>query len=138
MKMLMRFSIVAAAVLLGGCSSTKFTEYHGSDVFQGAGGEERSVDGIVFWQNGYPDRKYKILGVIEESRKHRLPLGRFSRIFSDGGDSDGREAAIAKAAHEHGGDAVIFVERDRGQSDTGQFDEGNHRQYTLVVIKYLE
>ena len=138
MKMFMRFLVFAAAVLLGGCSSTKFTEYHGSEVLQGAGGEERSVNGIVFWQNGYPDRKYKILGVIEESRKHRLPLGRFSRIFSDGGNSDGRDSAIAKAAHEHGGDAVIFVDRSRSQSDIGQFGEQNHPQYTLVVIKYVE
>ena len=138
MKMLKLFSVFTAAVLLCGCSSTKFTEYHGSEVLQGAGGEERTVDGIDFWEKGDPDRKYKILGVIEESRKHRLPLGRFSRIFSNSGDTDDRDSVIAKAAHEHGGDAVIFVDRSRSQSDIGQFGEQNHPQYTLVVIKYVE
>jgi hypothetical protein len=52
MKMLIPFSAFAAAVLLCGCSSTKFAEYPGSEVLQGAGGEERSVNGIVFWENG--------------------------------------------------------------------------------------
>ena len=81
MKMLKLFSVFTAAVLLCGCSSTKFTEYHGSEVLQGAGGEERTVDGIDFWEKGDPDRKYIILGVIEESRKHRLPLGVFHEFF---------------------------------------------------------
>ena len=129
-------TLLVATVLLCGCSTTKFTEYHGSEVFQGVGGEARVVDGIDFWENEDSSRKYKILGVIEENPKHRLPLGRFSSLFS--GSSD-RDSAIAKAARERGGDAVIFVATDQESANVGQSGDANHRRITkFVVVKYVE
>ncbi len=98
----------------------------------------RVVDGIDFWENGDSSRKYKILGVIDESHKRgSLPLpGHFNRLFSDSGD---RESAIAKAAHKQGGDAVIFVARDQEPSSVDQYGSGHHRRSTeLVVIKYVD
>jgi hypothetical protein len=104
MKIPILSTLFVATVFLCGCSSTKFTEYHGSEVFQGTGGSVRVVDGIDFWENGDSNRKYKILGVIDESHKHGYLPGRFNRLFSDSGD---RESAIAKVAHKQGGDAVV-------------------------------
>ena len=126
--------LVITVVLFCGCSSAKFTEYHGSEVFQGSGGEVRTVDGIDFWENGYPDRKYKILGVIEQGHHRHLP-GHLSGLFSTD-----RDEAIAKDAHKHDGDAVIFVARNNGQSDDDEDQSGSarHRRFTLVVIKYAE
>jgi hypothetical protein len=142
MKIQILSTLFVTAALLCGCSSPKFTEYHGSEVFQGAGGTMRTVDGIDFWENGEPDRKYKILGVIEESHKSRLPFGRFSRLFSNTGD---RDSAIAKFAHKQGGDAVIFAgetpepSTDSEQSSEGWSGHGNHRRLAKpVVIKYVE
>jgi hypothetical protein len=138
MKIQMLSTLFVATVFLCSCSSARFTEYHGSEVFQGTGGSVRAVDGIDFWKNGEPDRKYKILGIIEESRGYRLPFGRFSRLFSDSGD---RDSAIAKAAHKHGGDAVVFVARNQEPSSVGvdQYDNGHHRRSTeLAVIKYVD
>ncbi len=129
-------TLFVATVLLCGCSTTRFTEYHGSEVFQGTGGTARVVDGIDFWENGDSSRKYKILGVIDENPKHRLPFGRFSRLFSGSGD---RDSAIAKVARERGGDAVIFVAADQESANAGQYGEGNHRRITkFVVVKYVE
>ena len=136
MKIQMLSTLCVATVLLCGCSTFKFTEYHGSEVFQGKGGEARTVDGIDFWEGGDSSRKYKILGVIDESPRHRLPLGRFSRLFSGSGD---RDSAIAKAARERGGDAVIFVTEGEESANAGQSGEGNHRRTTkFVVVKYVE
>jgi hypothetical protein len=125
-------------VLLCGCSSTKFTEYDEAKVVQGAGGTVHDVDGIDFWESGSPARKYKILGVINQSRGARVPLGRLTRIFSDNGNSDDKDAALAKVAHEHGGDAVIFVSKDQEQSDAGRFGDKKHQRFKLVVVKYVE
>ena len=138
MKIQILSTLFVATVFLCGCSSTKFTVYHGSEVFQGTGGSVRVVDGIDFWENGDSDRKYKILGVIDESHKRGyLPLpGHINRLFSDSGD---RESAIAKAAHKQGGDAVIFVARAQEPSGVDQYGNGHHRRSTeLVVVKYVD
>jgi hypothetical protein len=83
-----------------------------------------------------PNRKYKILGVIDESHKHGYLPGRFDRFFSDFGD---RESAIAKVAHKQGGDAVIFVARAQEPSGVDQYGNGHHRRSTeLVVVKYVD
>ena len=65
------YSLVFTALVLGlitSCSSTTFTEYRGASIVQGKGGTLRVVDGVDFWENGDPNRKYKILGVIDDSR----------------------------------------------------------------------
>ena len=96
----------------------------------------RVVDGIDFWENGDSNRKYKIVGVIDESHKRGFLPGRFNRLFSDSGD---RESAIAKAAHKQGGDAVIFVARNQEPSSADQSGNGRHRRsLELVVIKYVD
>ncbi len=120
---------------MSGCSSTKFEKYDGSVTPAANVGEVDSVDGIDFWKNGEPDRQYLILGVIEQSHHHRLPLGKVSRSFSSSSD---REETIAKVAKKNGGDAVIFVAQD---TDTAPSDEGyghhRHQHFTLLVVKYV-
>jgi hypothetical protein len=130
-------ALLVATLLIGGCSTTKFIEYHGSEVFQGKGGGTVSnVDGIDIWEDGDADRKYKILGLIEHSRGQRLPFGRFFRIFSSSGD---RDSTIAKAAHKRGGDAVIILSGDEDSSSEDDFAGGHHRRHkTFVVVKYVQ
>jgi hypothetical protein len=125
-------ALFVALVLLCGCSTPAFTEYNGSEVFQGTGGEEQNIDGIEFWENGEPARKYRILGVLAEGHDNYRP-GDFSNFFH----SD-RDSAVAKAAREHGGDAVVFVDKDQGTPNTGQLGSEQHRRFTLVVVKYVE
>lgn len=82
--------------LVTSCSSTKFMEYRGPNIVQGKGGTLRVVDGVDFWENGDPDRKYKILGVIDDSRGDGL----ISRI--------GKDSDIANKAKEYGGGCCYF------------------------------
>jgi len=120
-------TLCVSAILLCGCSSTKFTEYRGPAVVQGKGGTVRVVDGIDFWENGDPNRKFKILGVIDDRRGDGLLL-RLRR------DSD-----VAKVAHERGGDAIILINRDRELSAVQTDGSVNYRQITkLMVVKYVE
>jgi hypothetical protein len=44
-------TLFVATVFLCGCSSNKFTEYHGSEFSKAREGSVRVVDGIDFWEN---------------------------------------------------------------------------------------
>jgi hypothetical protein len=132
MKIRVVFTLLIAMVLLGGCSSPKFTGYSGSEVFQGnGGGTEKTVDDIQFWAHGEPGRRYRILGVIDHGHKH----GHFSSFGST-------DSAMAKVARAQGGDAIIVVTKD--QEPTSEdleslFGNWSHRSSTtLVVIKFVE
>jgi hypothetical protein len=79
-----------------------FVSYEGNDpVRLGSGGEKKIVDGIDFWSNGAPPRKFKIIGYVTGSR---LKSGLIGMIRMSGLDS-----SIAKEARKAGGDAVILT-----------------------------
>jgi hypothetical protein len=92
-------------VVMTGCAlynHTEFVEYRGPSDFQGQGGTVRTVDGIDIWQTGTPNRKYKVLGVIDQSHYDNHSL--ISMIASATKDSD-----LIKLVKAHGGDAVIVL-----------------------------
>jgi hypothetical protein len=121
------FMLFIATALLCGCSSTNFTEYRGPAIVQGKGGTVRVVDGIDFWENGDPDKKFKILGVIDDRRDEG--------IFAN----SGRDSALAKVAHQKGGDAVIFMNTDRQLFAVDQYGYMYSKRNTKVmVVKYVE
>ena len=123
------------AITLGsGCSTTKFTPYKESDIIQGKGGEVENIDGIDFWSDGDPDRQYRIIGEIEESR-NKAPLpGQLNRLFSNNGKG---KSTMAKSARKYGGNAVIIVRRQASDWDQ---DEGGHHQRSkkFIIIKYVD
>ena len=85
------------------------------------------VDGIDFWENGDPNKKYEILGVIDDNRGD----GIFTHL--------GRDSAIAKVAHEKGGNAVILMHSDRVLSGVDPYGNVDCRRDTKVmVVKYVE
>ena len=127
MKFKIFYTLFIATVLLCGCSSTNFTEYRGPAVIQGKGGTVRVVHGIDFWENGDPNRKFKILGVIDDSRDEG--------IFAN----SGKDSAIVKVAHEKGADAVILMNTDRQLFAVDQYGHMYSKRNTKVmVVKYME
>jgi hypothetical protein len=86
--------------LLSGCASTDYKVYEGRNtVFEGEGGTRTTINGIDFWENGEPPRKFKLMGIIEDERPGGIiPMARLK------GD-------IAKKAKEQGADAVIILGR---------------------------
>ena len=93
-----------ALLLLGSAivSASDFVSYEGKDAIQeGTGGEKKIVDGVDFWSNGAPPRKFKIIGYVTDSR---LKSGLIGMIRMSGLDS-----SIAKEAKKAGGDAVILT-----------------------------
>jgi hypothetical protein len=93
-----------------------FVAYEGKNAVQeGNGGEKKTVDGIDFWSNGAPPRKFKLLGFINDTRLKSGLLGKIRM--------SGLESSIAKEAKKAGGDAVILV--DANAETTGQIGHSN-------------
>jgi hypothetical protein len=142
--------LFVAAALLCGCASTnktksnvKFTDLHSSEIYPGKGGEQTVIDGLDFWLTGDPDRKYKILGMLDfrQGKQGHGHGGRLSSMFSGDdqkADTD-PETQIAEAAKKNGGDAVVVVQEDQRSNDADEFGSENHRTVTrYVLVKYVE
>jgi hypothetical protein len=100
-----KFYVALGTSLLFVCSialASDFVSYEGNDAVRvGSGGEKKIVDGVDFWSNGAPPRKFKIIGYVTDSR---LKSGLIGMIRMSGLDS-----SIAKEAKKAGGDAVILT-----------------------------
>jgi hypothetical protein len=123
-----------------------FLAYEGKNaIHEGQGGEKKSVDGIDFWMNGDPPRRYELLGSLTDERHKSGLWGMISMSNLDGD--------IAKAAKAAGGDAVILAgEQDEvtgvvhsvnGTAGNGSFGatgfSRNIKQHDsrYLVVKYL-
>lgn len=82
-------------------ASPEFIGYEGKNaVHEGQGGEKKTVNGVDFWFNGDPPRRFKVLGSVSD---RRMKTGLYGIIRMSGLEYD-----IAKAAAAAGGDAVIL------------------------------
>lgn len=92
-----------ALIILGPATATaaEFTAYEGRHaVREGEGGDKKTVDGIDFWSNGDPPRKFEIIGSLSDRRQK---TGLIGMVRMSGLESD-----IAKGVKAVGGDAVIL------------------------------
>jgi len=110
------------------CSTTKYYKYHGDAVVEGKGGTVRHVKGIDFWENGEPNRKYKVIGIIEDKRGS----GFISRR--------GKDSNIARLAAENYEDAVILFDIDSELSGVNPKScAASYEKYSkYLVIQYIE
>jgi hypothetical protein len=115
--------IVLFTFLAASCSSTSpdFTAYKDSTVFLGHGGVNRSIDGIEFWMDGSPDRKFRIIGVVsmKQEKGHSIPLpGMLNQLSQLPQMAQGSpESHLASEAKSHGGDAVIIIQPTHDKPD---------------------
>jgi hypothetical protein len=110
------YGIVFTGMLLAGCGSDapEFRQYVGGAAEkQGSGGTLERVEGIDFWQDGTPPRRYRILGQVDE--EWRTP--EMDRVDMR------RLAPVVKNA---GGDAAVLVTAT----------EDGETSYNVAVIKY--
>ena len=83
-------------------AAPQFLSYEGRNaVREGEGGEKRTVNGVDFWMDGSPPRRFKILGSLKD-RRHKTGL--LGMVRMAGLDDD-----IAKAALAVGANAVILI-----------------------------
>lgn len=83
-------------------SAQEFVGYEGKNaVREGDGGAKKTVEGVDFWSDGAPPRKFVLLGYVTD-RRHKSGLIGMARMAS-------LERDIAVIVKENGGDAAILV-----------------------------
>ena len=90
--------VVWLSLVAAGCATADYQPYEGkNNLYEGEGGTKVVVNGVDFWANGLPPRKFSILGVVT------------SEIGSGIGDVDLIRSAVASETKSKGGDAAIQI-----------------------------
>ena len=67
MKISLALLAVLVLSLVAGCATTEYKSFEAKDnVFEGKSGTKVVIDGMEFWDNGEPPRKFKVLGIIDD------------------------------------------------------------------------
>lgn len=103
--------LLVAAISLAGCASTNYQAVESREPLLGQGqwGTRKVVDGVDIWTSGAPPRKYRVLGVINDTRgAGPLPMA-------------GYYSGIAAKVKQYGGNAAIEVSSQRQYIGTTSF-----------------
>jgi hypothetical protein len=133
-------SSAAVFLLVLPSMAQEFLPFEGKQtVYEGNGGTRRNIDGIDFWENGDPPKKYMLLGYITD-RRHKT--GIWGAISMSNLETD-----VAKVAKQAGADAVILVSSDTETTGSTGYVPPNGGARTIrpvqkfdskyAVIKYV-
>lgn len=129
----MRFIVrVLLAFILAGCATVDFQPYEGkNNLYEGEGGTKVVVDGIDFWANGSPPRKYSIIGMV------------VSEIGSGVGDEAIIRSSVASEVKKQGGDAAVQVNNNSSfagvvRTAPGFYMAAGVRRMQFAVVKYVK
>jgi hypothetical protein len=104
---LVRTALLAVALSLSVSAvlAQEFSAFEGKNALrEGEGGSKKVVEGIDFWSDGAPPRKFKLLGFVTD-RRHKTGLVGMISMSS-------LEKDVAELAKKNGGDAVILMASD--------------------------
>ena len=97
-------AVIAAPAL----ARIEYASYEGRNaVLEGEGGTKIVKDGVDFWTSGSPPRRFKVIGVLTDTRKDKLLSGKAMG-----------SSAIAKKVKEVGGGAAILANQDKAYAGT--------------------
>ena len=142
-------TILAAACVVASCAHVhqQFAAYEGPNAERsGLGGTKITSDGIDFWTTGTPPRRFRVLGILTDTRRNQ-------QFAAASFDSD-----VAAKVRAVGGDAVVYLSEDKeyvgtynvGQASATTYGNTTHaygsgvgvaisnKTTQLEVIKYLE
>lgn len=129
----MRFIIfIVLTFAFGGCATVDFQPYEGkNNLYEGEGGTKVVVDGIDFWANGSPPRKYSIIGMV------------VSEIGSGIGDEAIIRSSVAAEVKKQSGDAAIQVTNNNSfagvvRTTPGFYLAAGVKRMQFAVIKYVK
>jgi len=113
-----------------GCLSTSnFQTWNGQQEFFGQGGAFTTVDGVDIYSIGDPDKKYKVLGVINTSTMSAAEL---MLLFGNSWST----STLIKEAKAKGANAIILVDEKSKQWTNLGTDGAGHYQTTTAAINY--
>ncbi len=120
------FPPLLAVALLAGCASPKFKAVSSHPVITGTGGQPTTYQGVQFWQNGTPKRKYVVLGYADD--------------FWRGPAFDEHDfRMLSPVVKKNGGDAGVVIRGDKPAPGLQRLpDEVGDTVLRLQVIKYVQ
>jgi hypothetical protein len=127
-----RFSLATLAFLLvASCATVDYQPYEGrNNLYEGRGGTKVVVDGVDFWANGTPPRRYSVIGVVT------------SEIGSGYGDETIIRSTVAQTVKEKGGDAAIQITDNSSfaglvHAAPGFYMAAGARRMRFAIVKYV-
>jgi hypothetical protein len=131
---------------LDGCATltgteTSYKEWKVEGKYQGQGGSVEVVNGVEFWEHAGPDRPYKVIGLITQSRSDAS----FKKLLF-GGYS---QKQITDIVHRVGGDGVLIMTSKRfvsgytthmpaNLSDTSSTTTDYSKASIYAVFQYID
>ena len=129
----MRFATaLMLAFTLVGCATVDFQPYEGkNNLYEGEGGTKVVVDGIEFWANGSPPRKFSIIGMV------------VSEIGSGVGDEAMIRSSVAGEVKKQGGDSAVQVNNNNSfagviRTAPGFYMAAGVRRMQFAVVRYVK
>jgi hypothetical protein len=140
--MIYRLAFVLTVTLLCVSCSTDFQAWEGRNtVVEGHGGTRKVVDGMDVWTHGDPPRRFKVLGIIDDSRPGGvIPMTQMNHDIVAKARQSGGDAVIVVSSQSQlagyytSGSAIAYGSTAYGSSVTVPMTRHNA---TFVVIKYL-
>ena len=126
------FVLTLLVAFIAGCATVDFQPYEGnSSVIQGEGGTKVVTDGIDFWSNGTPPRKYRLIGVIT------------SEVAAGIGDEGIVRSAVATEVKKQRGDAAIQMDSNTTQTGVmrvgpNYFAGTSTKSIKFSILKYID
>lgn len=137
------FSVVMVSFI--GCAAvtgtqTSFKAWSGDKIYKGEGGAFEVVNGVEFWEHGEPNRPYKIVGIITQSKSedsvNKLLFGSYS------------QKQITEIVRHENGDGVVVASSKRfvsgytthmpmNEYDTARTSADYSKASVLAVFRYV-
>ena len=127
-----QFILFIACLVIAGCATSDYQPYEGrNNVHEGGGGTKVVVNGVDFWANDSPPRKFAILGVVT------------SAIGAGYGDESIIRSSVASRVKHVGGDAAVQISNNTAFSGMIRltptlYGAANTRTMSFAVIKYVD
>jgi hypothetical protein len=101
-KVFRSMTLAAFMVLASAANAQDFIGFEGKNaVREGEGGAKKTVEGVDFWSDGAPPRKFRLLGYVTD-RRHKSGLIGMASMAS-------LEKDVANVVKKNGGDAAILM-----------------------------
>jgi S1-C subfamily serine protease len=119
---------------------TQFLQYQGPSIVQGSGGTKRTINGIDIWENGEPNCRYRILGLIQDdiSENQGAQPGTLNILnVATASSLAGREKRLVDEAKKHGADGIIYLAGKREFVNAGQYETNFRNQAKVAAVQYI-
>ena len=126
------FVMLLFVAFISGCATVDFQPYEGkTKILEGDGGTKVVEEGIEFWANGAPPRKYTIIGMVT------------STVAAGVGDEGIVRSAVAAEVKKHGGNAAIQVTNNTAFSGVirtapNMYMTTSTKSIQFAIVKYID